>query len=107
MASEEYRRLAEDCKACIDKKDKIIKIYQEKIDDADTMVKNLEHSLIKQNAYINILLEIWSKKNEFVILRSMIGTFLDMDKKITECREMLSYHENEDDMLAEFDPLAL
>ena len=99
--------MAEDCKACIDKKDKIIKIYQEKIDDADVMVKNLEHSLIKQNAYVNILLEIWSKKNEFLILRNMISTFLDMEKKITECRDHLSYLENEDDMLAEFDPLAL
>lgn len=107
MASEEYRRLAEDCKQLINKKDRVIKVYQEKIDEGDNHVKLIEHELIKVNALLNLLLEIWTKKNEIVILRNMCGVFCKMEKIIGNGRDILCYHEDEDDMLAEFDPLGL
>ncbi len=107
MASEEYRRLAEDCKQLISKKDRVIKIYQEKIDEGDNHVKLIEHELIKVNALLNLLLEIWTKKNEIVIIRNMCGIFCKMEKLIGNGRDILSYHEDEDDMLAEFDLLGL
>jgi hypothetical protein len=101
MSSEEYRLLAEDCKQLIDKKDKIIKIYQERIDDADTKAKKLEHEIIKCKTLLNLLLELWSKKNELIVMRNMDNIFIKMKCLISDMRELLIYHENEDDILSD------